>query len=210
MIGKKCLIFDQDGTLYPAESLLGGELRARTKQWIAAKLGLTDENIDSFYASLSIRHQNPFIGFESVGASVAEYHQEVFDKIQIDEYLNFDIELVNLFKLIPVPKFIVTFASPSYSRQLQERLGIKDFIADTLFVRDYSPLYSKESCYRKIRSKLRLETSDMCVIGDNFYLDVLPGLNMGCRSVHISKKSFSKSASTISSIYDLQNLLIAE
>ena len=204
----KAYIFDQDGTLYPKKNKLTVRLRERTKQWISEKLNLSKLEIERVYEKLSEEFPHPYHGFLSLGLSPEQYHKEVFDIIDPKRYLDRDEKLVNLFKRIPDRKFIVTLASLNYSIKLQRRLGIHGLVENTTSAIDYPLTYSKSEAYISIRDSLGLDSSEICVIGDNLVIDILPALENGFRSVLIGRIDYiRKNLDCIDTIYDLDSLL---
>ncbi len=199
----KSIIFDQDGTFYPSNSDLARELRERTKIWLMQKLHLSRHEIDLLYEKLRTIYPNPYHGFQSLGASVAEYHAAVFNTINPCNYLAYDPRLIRMLRILPQTKYVVTLASPSYSEALQECLGIARFIEKTYYVSDFAPDYSKKRCYEAIAQGMDGDYSALCVIGDNFQLDIVPALELGCMTVYISNAKVSGAHHTIETIFDL-------
>ncbi|MCB9370234.1 hypothetical protein H6501_01415 [Candidatus Woesearchaeota archaeon] len=83
----KVVIFDQDGTLYPRSSLLFQEQSKRTREWIKNRLNLTDEQLQELYLKLQKNYPNPYLGFESLGLSINEYLEVVFNSINIGDFI---------------------------------------------------------------------------------------------------------------------------
>ncbi len=204
----RAYIFDQDGTLYPKKSTLTDALRERTKQWISERLNLSRQKVEELYAQLPERFPHPYHGFLSLGLSPEEYHQEVFDKINPAFYLDKDKKLTALFEKISKPKFVVTFASVNYSHRLQDRIGIHGLVERIVFAIDYPPTYSKSEAYNSIRDELGLNASEICVVGDNLYTDVLPAKENGFRTVLVGRtRDFRDGFDCVDTIYDLECLL---
>ena len=199
----RCLILDQDGTLYPRRSSLAEALRERTKSWLVQKLGLPRHEIDRLYSRLQDEYPNPLLGFQSLGAAVSEYHREVFEAIDPRNHLSRDAGLTAILKRLPQAKYIVTLASPAYSATLQECLGVAELVEKTYFVLDYPPDYSKKRCYAAIASHTGLAYSTLCVVGDDFRVDILPALELGCKAIHVSDTRFPGDHETIRSIHEL-------
>ncbi|MGB7290938.1 MAG: hypothetical protein WBD99_02030 [Thermodesulfobacteriota bacterium] len=199
-------MFDQDGTLYPADSRLAFATREKTKSWLMGKLRITRQDVDSLYQNLASNYPNPFHGFQSIGASVSEYHSQVFDTINPCDYLSYDVKLRKVLLKLPQVKFVVTLASPLYSKLLQRCLGIADLIEKIYYVKDFAPDYSKKRCYEIIAKTLRIDTSYLSIVGDNFNLDIAPALDVGCTAIHISNVPIPGAHDTISTVYELVDI----
>ena len=91
--GIKCIVFDQDGTFYSANSHLAHALREMTKTWLIRKLNVSKHEIDLLYERLRENYPNPYHGFQSLGASVSEYHTEVFNTVNPFDYLTHDTSI---------------------------------------------------------------------------------------------------------------------
>ena len=183
----KMLVFDQDGTLYSSENDLILETRKRTKHWLSNKLKKDLKEIDELYEKLPKKYANPYLGFCSLGCSIDEYMSEVFDKIEPGEFLDFNQMLYSFFKQNKQLKALVTFSSPNYTIKLQETLKLKDFYDRILYVKDFET-YSKGQCYEQLAKEFNIKCEEMCIIGDNYYNDILPAQQLGCETVLISSK----------------------
>lgn len=181
-------IFDQDGTLYPERSRLTDQLREKTKQWLMKGLNIDCDEVEKLYKSLPETRPNPFDGFLSLGLTVRDYHKEVFDKVNPIEHIERNEELIAVLKRIKEPKFIVTFASKNYSYKLHRVLGIEDLIENVLFVSDFYPESSKLFVYEHISRIKVLHPNKICVVGNNFYTDILPALEYGFQTILIGKR----------------------
>lgn len=196
-------IFDQDGTLYPKKSKLYQALRAKTKQWLMKSLKVNREGVEKLYKSLPKNYPHPFEGFTSLGLTAEEYHKEVFDSINPYEYIKKDEKLIELFKSIKVPKYVVTLASKKYSFKLRKALGIEKLIDDSIFVIDFFPKCSKIHPYKDISKRLDIDPKRICIVGDNLEIDLIPALENGFQTIFIGKNVKAYEGACVSSIYDL-------
>lgn len=183
----KMLVFDQDGTLYTSENNLFLETRNKTKYWLSNKLNKNLDEINKLYKKLPEKYANPYYGFASLGCSVDEYMLEVFDKIDPRNFLEFNPNLYTYFKNSKLLKALVTFASPNYTIKLQEKLKLKSFYNKILYVKDFAT-YSKKQCYEQLSKEFNVKFNEMCIIGDNYYNDILPAQQLGCKAILISNK----------------------
>ena len=183
----KMLVFDQDGTLYPSENDLIMETRKKTKYWLSQKLNKDLKDIDELYKQLPKKYANPYLGFKSLGCNIDEYMSEVFDKVDPSKFLEFNQMLYSYFKYNKQLKALVTFASPNYTIKLQETLRLKNFYDKILYVKDFKT-YSKGQCYEQLIKDFNIKFDEMCVIGDSYYNDILPALQLGCEAILISNK----------------------
>lgn len=168
----KVIIFDQDGTFYPQNSIFYKTLSAKTKLWVQDNLSIPNNKINFFYKNLEKKYPNPLLGFNSIGLTVDKYHKEVFTKVKLDE-IDKDDELINLFeKISKIRKFVVTFSSIDYSNKIQKKLGIKKYIEKTYTFTDNSPTLNKIYFYKKIEQETGVKPQNIMIIGDNFKNDL--------------------------------------
>lgn len=86
-------------------------------------------------------------------------------------------------------------------------LGIADMFEKTFFVDDLGSSHKKIVAYEKIRTKHGLEPREICVVGDNFYVDLLSARARGYNCVLISSQK-KAGVFSIKSIYDLMSIEI--
>ncbi|MBR3134923.1 MAG: HAD family hydrolase [Clostridia bacterium] len=182
----KLLIFDQDGTLYSRNSNLMKYTRLKTKKWIAKELNISDEEVEKIYAELPIKYPNPYLGFMSLGCEVSDYMSQVFDKIEPQDFLEFNKELYMFFKNNNIRKSLVTMSSKTYTKKLQSCLKLYDFYESILYVNEFKT-YNKKEGYKMLAKKLNVSYPEICVIGDSIENDLKPAKDIGCKTVLISE-----------------------
>lgn len=176
-------------------------MRQLTKEWLINALGLQEVEFSTFYAELIHRHPYPFQGMASLGFSVQDYYKNVFEKLDPYKHLLPDKKLQELLKRLKVPKYVVTLAQPDYSRKVQKALEIADLLDGVLFMADFKEP-SKLAAYEAVSKKLAIAPENICVVGDNFEIDILPAISAGYKTVLISEEKRTETRS-IKSVYDL-------
>jgi FMN phosphatase YigB (HAD superfamily) len=154
-------------------------IQERTKQWLAQSLGVPHESLDALYKSIQSAHPHPYFGFASLGLSPEDYLRNVFDGVDIREYLSVDTELERLLVALRTKNIITTLSSPQHSLRVQTSLGVTDVIHMTLNAINFPPTYSKIEMYRQIQKQERATSGDCIVIGDNQELDIKPAVDLG-------------------------------
>ncbi len=181
----KCFIFDQDGTFYPEDSKLTDELRRKTKRWLMKRLSLKINEVEELYKKLPKKYPNALEGFISLGLTIRDYHKNVFDTVDPSKYLSKDEKLISTLKKLGGEKFVVTFSSKRYSESLQKTLGIYNIIKKTYSSIDFLPETSKIFIYNYIKKIKKLKKEEICIVGNNLEVDVLPALNEGYKTILI-------------------------
>lgn len=207
----KSIIFDQDGTLYNEKNKITHCIRKLSIELISKKLNLNFYDATKIYYDLPEKYPNPFSGFLSLGISISDYHQNVFDVIDISKYLQYDFRLVKLFHdLKAFDKYIVTFSSKKYSKELLTRIGIISLIKKSYFVHDEINV-SKKTCYEKIMYQKKLVSAQVCVIGNNYDTDIIPAKELGLNVILVTTLlKNTNEILCIESIYDLLKYLSAD
>lgn len=202
----KCFIFDQDGTFYPEKSELTNSLREKTKKWIRDRLSLDKKEVDKLYKKLPKKYPNALEGFQSLGLSIKDYHKNVFDVIKPKKYISKDKRLIYTMKRLKGKKFVVTFSSKRYSRNLQKILGIKNLIKKTYYSVDFLPKTSKLFVYEHIRKENKLKKEEILVVGNNLKVDIVPALNERYKAVFIGEPIKKIKVKSIKNIYNLLDI----
>jgi len=154
------------------------------------------------------RYPNPLEGFLSLGLNIKEYFYEVFDKTNPSNFLKKDNKLIEMLSDIKQKKFVVTIASKKYSIKLQRALGIDKLIDYTFSSEEYYKKdLSKIYIYEIIRKKLKLRPSDICVIGDNIEVDLLPAIKKGYKGILVGNDSKDKRIISCKSIYEIKKAI---
>lgn len=138
----KLVIFDQDGTLYKRDNQLMLTTRKLTKDWLMKSLNLKYVEVEELYEELPKKYPNPYYGFKSLGLGVENYMSEVFDKVNPSDYIDFNDKLYHFFKCSKLKKALVTFASPQYTKELQNKLKIYDYYSKIIYGKELKT-YSK-------------------------------------------------------------------
>ncbi len=183
----KLIIFDQDGTLYKKDNELMLYTRKITKKWLMKRLSLSKMEVEKLYEELPKKFPNPYLGFMSLGLKVEDYMNEVFDQIAPEKFLEYNENVYQFFKNNKIPKALVTFASPTYTKKLQKVLKVYDYYSKIIFGKDLKT-YSKGEAYAELINLFKLKCNEVCVVGDDYENDIKPALALGCKTVWITKK----------------------
>ncbi len=202
----KCFIFDQDGTFYPEKSELTNILREKTKKWIMDRLSLDKKEMEDLYRKLPKKYPNALEGFQSLSLSIKNYHKNVFDATKPNKYLSRDEKLISILKNLKGKKFVVTFSSKKYSKNLQRTLGINNLIKKTYYSVDFLPRTSKLPVYEYIRKENKLKKEEVLIVGNNLEVDIVPALNVGYKAVLIGEPIKKIKIKSIKNIYYLWDI----
>lgn len=202
----KAIIFDQDGTLYPKESKLYKYTSSLTQNWVKSSLKLNQIQLEKIYTMLKQEFPNPFDGFQYLGLTINDYHDNVFNQVNCDLFIEVDNRLINILEKIKIPKYIVTLSSKAFSEKLLATLQLDTLFEKTYLVSDYKNSNNKLLIYEEIRKNLNLKHSEVCIIGDNYMVDLEDAKMKGYMCILISKEIISDVV-TIPSIYSLDDVI---
>ncbi|MEM5611291.1 HAD hydrolase-like protein [Bacillus thuringiensis] len=129
---------------------------------------------------LKKEYPNPIKGFQAIGIAAHEYHQEVFDKVHPQHFLEPNEKLIQCLESISIPMFVVTLSSKDFSHQVLYSLGIKKQFEQTYSLGGVdTTVQDKILIYENIRSQLNLTSSEMIILGDNYAVDLEDAHKLG-------------------------------
>jgi len=194
----KLLILDQEGTLYQNKKLLF-QIRTNTQEFFCNKLSIQKEDYLEWYNKNKKDFPNIFEALKKLKISVKEYHSQVFDIAHPQAYLKKDLNLLNIFKKLNLPIYVVTSSSKTYSKKVLQSLGIFSLIKDSISLSEENQ--NKIEIYNQIVQKEKLNPREICVIGDNWDTDLKDAKERGFKTVLIGEKD--EKPFFIKSIYNL-------
>ena len=200
----KTFIFDLDGTLYPRTSPLFAAMSFSIKQWFQDQLKIKNEDMDSWYEQQKLEHPTPLGTIQSFGLSAASFHQEVFEKLNPGLYLEKDIMLEKMLSQLSGNKFVVTLSQYEHAVKVLNALGIQDCFSDILVHDRNWHTNSKLDAYEIIRKANNLIREEVCIIGDNPFIDLQEAheVEYKCVAVSDSSLAYGKTINTLIELID--------
>ena len=198
---KQIFIFDLDGTLYPRSNGLYFAMSSLIRDWFKNQLNISDTNADRFFDDLRRTHPSALEAIQEYGLSLPSFHSYVFGKLNPDAYLVENKRLQLMLGGLAGDKFIVTLSSREYSERVLRVLGISHCFSEI-----YNPGTNwhtslKIDIYEEIRKNCGLFPGEICIVGDNYEVDLETAYNKGYRCVLLSGKK-----GKIQTIRNIENL----
>ena len=133
------LFFDLDETLYPPQTGLWGEIRARINLYMHDRLGFSWEEIDATREKYFAEYGTTLRGLQAHHqVDMDEYLAFVHD-VPLDRFIAPDPELRAALTSIPIRKYIFTNADTAHADRVVKRLGLEGLFAGTIDVHTIAP-----------------------------------------------------------------------
>lgn len=175
----KGFIFDLDGTLYQRSNMLYKKMSLMIRQWFIDRLKVKDCDENIFFDELKVSYPSALQAIEKFNLDVHSFHECVFSKLEPELYLCKDENLISTLSSLSGRKFLVTLSSQNYSEKVMEILGIRKFFSEI-----YNPgvnwhTSQKIDVYDVICKKYNFLPNEVCVVGDNYIVDLKDAHNKG-------------------------------
>lgn len=198
----KLLILDQEGTLYRNKKLLY-KIRENTQEFFCKKLSITRKDYPEWYSKNKKDFPNIFEALKKFNLSVEDYHSQVFNIVDPKNYLNKDNSLFKILKTLKIPIYIVTSSSRDYSKRVLESLGIYGFVKKAISLSKEKQ--NKIDIYNEIIKTEKVNSKEVCIVGDNWDTDLKEAKEEGFKTVFIGEKD--EKPFMIKSIHDLLSVI---
>jgi len=203
----KAYIFDLDGTLHSRTGSLYKAMSSRIKWWFHHHLHLGDIDMDKYIDELKKRYPAPFEAMQAFGLSIDSFHQEVFSELRPEEHLVAEEALRIGLLGLSGEKFLVTLASRDYASRVLRTLGIEELFSEVFTYGANWNTRNKFDAYEEIRLTRGLEASEVCVVGDNYQVDLRDAKDKGYYCVEISERGPNMDAQILRSVANLPELI---
>ena len=182
----KIFIFDLDGTLYSSKSDLYVVMSKLIRDWFIVQFDVKEDYEKIFFENLKCSHPSAIEAIYKYELSIKNFHEHVFEDLNPDLYLSEDKQLQYILSNLSGHKFLVTLSSQKYSRKVLDALGISQY-----FFRIYNPGINWHTCkkvdvYEMIRKEFKLASNELCIIGDNYAVDIADAKILGYKCILLS------------------------
>jgi len=199
----KGFIFDLDGTLYQRSNMLYREMSSLIRQWFINQLEVKECDADIFFNKLKILYPSALQAVKEFNLNVHSFHECTFDKLKPELYLHEDKNLIHVLSSLSGKKFLVTLSSKKHSEKVMKILGVKKFFSE-IYIPDVNwYTYRKIDVYDMICKKYNLLPNEICVIGDDYTVDLEDACGKGYMCVLINNVCNKE----IKSIQNINSLL---
>jgi putative hydrolase of the HAD superfamily len=184
------LLFDLDETLYPPTSGLWNAIAVRMQNYMAEKLGIADDQVDTIRRSYFDKYGTTLKGLQSnYQVDAVDFLRYVHD-IPLDQVLEPDPALRPLLLSLPQKKWICTNADRGHAQRVLNYLGVKDCFAGITDIIDanFDPKPSK-AFYQTTLSMAGVQDPQTCVLFDDLPRNLEPASLMGLTTVLVRSEA---------------------
>ena len=188
------LLLDLDETLYPRGNGVLARTDARMVAWIAARLGVGQEEADRLRVELWREHGTTLRGLVMrYGIAPGDYFEQVY-RTDLTDLLRPDPALRELLARLPGRKAVLTNAPRHHARNVLELLALRDAFDDVIAIEDLA-LVPKPAPEAYARALERLGAApERCAFVDDTLANAAAGARAGLRSVWLAPEATGAAA----------------
>lgn len=181
---KTTIISDLDGTLYPKSNGLTCQI---------------DNLADSFLSSATGMSKNELIRLEKIYPNILDalkvlqipkktYYTNVHNKLDYS-VLKPNTEMNNLLASMKLNLFVVSLSPAEHIKRVLSLLQLENLVTGAFSI-SQEISSNKGNCYKNILQKYNLSEDTVCVVGDNYLLDIEPAKRLNLSTALISSTRY--------------------
>ncbi len=181
---KTTIISDLDGTLYPKSNGLTRQI---------------DNLADSFLSSATGMSKNQLIRLEEIYPNILDalkvlqipkktYYTNVHNKLDYS-VLRPNTEMNNLLASMKLNLFVVSLSPAEHIKRVLSLLQLENLVTGAFSI-SQEISSNKGNCYKNILQKYNLSEDTVCVVGDNYLLDIEPAKRLNLSTALISSTRY--------------------
>ena len=181
---KTTIISDLDGTLYPKSNGLTRQI---------------DNLADSFLSSATGMSKNQLIRLEEIYPNILDalkvlqipkktYYANVHNKLDYS-VLKPNTEMNNLLASMKLNLFVVSLSPAEHIKRVLSLLQLENLVTGAFSI-SQEISSNKGNCYKNILQKYNLSEDTVCVVGDNYLLDIEPAKRLNLSTALISSTRY--------------------
>jgi len=181
---KTTIISDLDGTLYPKSNGLTRQI---------------DNLADSFLSSATGMSKNQLIRLEEIYPNILDalkvlqipkktYYTNVHNKLDYS-VLKPNTEMNNLLASMKLNLFVVSLSPAEHIKRVLSLLQLENLVTGAFSI-SQEISSNKGNCYKNILQKYNLSEDTVCVVGDNYLLDIEPAKRLNLSTALISSTRY--------------------
>jgi pyrimidine 5'-nucleotidase len=208
----EAMFFDLDDTLYPSTSGIWQAIGVRMDEYIMQTLNVPPLEVKSLRESLFNEYGTTFRGLSTLYGIDAHHFLDYVHDIQLEQYIQPDIALIDTMTYYPGRKLIFTNANRTHAERVISILGLQGVFSDIIDILQIHP-YCKPlpEAYKKA-----IEISGICDAGNCIMIDDSPrnlktAHEMGFFTIQVGTETRSPSAdAAILTLADLPDVIPVE
>lgn len=188
---KNTIISDLDGTLYPKSNGLTKQIDQLAESFLISETGMSKGEL----AKLEELFPNILDALKALQISEQKYYDNVHNKLDYS-VLNPNTEMTKLLTSLNLKVFVVSLSPAEHINKVLSLLQI-DHLIDCTFSVAKEKSSNKGDCYKNIMQKYKLPVDEVCVVGDNYLLDIEPAQRLNISTALISSTKLSNTESFV-------------
>lgn len=197
--------FDLDGTLYSKDSNLYRAMSLSIANWFKSQLNISGD-FENFYRKMKCDYPSLLEAIQAFDLSIASFHREVFDHMQQHHYQLEESGISHTFSGLAGRKFLVTLSSPGHAAKVLQALNVVQHFSGFFHPGINWNTNNKIDAYEAIRGYYRWSPEEICVVGDNYEVDLEAAQKVGYRCVLVSSTEHMR-VPTIGNFQQLPEML---
>lgn len=178
------IISDLDGTVYSTDNPLTSYIDENVEKFLLANSKIDKSKLDE----LEKKYPNVLDALKILGISRDLFYSSIYDQLEYYQYINEDPVLREILEDSIFSISIVSLSPLTHIEKIIDRMKIKPFIRN-IYSLEKENYNNKEIIYQKIIKELNVSAQDVWVVGDNYDIDIVPAINLGCKPALIKKYS---------------------
>ncbi len=184
--GKIEIISDLDGTFYPIDNLLTSQIDQSVETFLLSHASINKEELRELEKS----HPNVLDALGILNISREKFYKKVYSHLEYENCINKNPDLIYVLKNSNFNITIVSLSPRKHIERILEIMQLSPFIKDICSL-EHEQNTCKENVYSKIIKKMGLPAKDIWVVGDNYEIDIVPAVKLGCQTALIKKYSIA-------------------
>lgn len=206
------MFFDLDDTLYPSTSGIWQAIGVRMDDFIMQTLNVPQMEVKTLRESLFNEYGTTFRGLSTLYGIDAHHFLDYVHDIQLEQYIQPDIALIDTMTYYPGRKLIFTNANRTHAERVISTLGLQGVFSDIIDILQIHP-YCKPlpEAYKKAIEISGISDAGNCVMIDDSSRNLKTAHEMGFFTIQVGTETRSPYAdAAILTLADLPDVIPVE
>lgn len=177
---KTTIISDLDGTLYSRNNGLTSQIDSLADSFLSSSTGMSGEQL----TQLEKLYPNILDALKVLQIPKSTYYNNVHSRLDYS-VLKPDVGMNQLLSSMGLRLFVVSLSPAEHIKKVLSLLDIEHLV-DATFSMSKEISSNKGNCYNNILKHYKLSSKEVCVVGDNYHLDIEPAKHLNLTTALIS------------------------
>ena len=181
---KTTIISDLDGTLYPKSNGLTRQIDNLADSFLSSATGMSKNQL----SRLEEIYPNILDALKVLQIPKKTYYTNVHNKLDYS-VLKPNTEMNNLLASMKLNLFVVSLSPAEHIKRVLSLLQLENLVTGAFSI-SQEISSNKGNCYKNILQKYNLSEDTVCVVGDNYLLDIEPAKRLNLSTALISSTRY--------------------